>query len=57
MNFKWINRFSLGVFFYLGAFMLNACKRNMCDCIKRTGDIIQEREMFLGLQKSQQMMM
>ena len=52
MNFKWINRFSLGVFICVIAFMLNACKKeNMCDCIKRTGDIIQETRNVSGFTK------
>ena len=43
MNFKWTTNFYFGLFISFFAFMLSSCKKeNRCDCIKRTGDIIQE---------------
>lgn len=54
MNFKWTTHFYSGLFIFLFAFVLSACKKeNSCDCIKRTGDIIQETRDISGFTQIQ----
>lgn len=54
MNFKWTTNFYFGLFISFFALMLSSCKKeNRCDCIKRTGDIIQETRDISGFTQIQ----
>ena len=54
MNSKGVVNFCSGLSILLFAFILTACKKeNRCDCIKRTGDIIQETRDISGFTQVQ----